>query len=104
MVIALLILSAMFRAIQEHAKWRNSPGWSILYGSWWLRTDHPLNLDGYHIASALHVGLLFVAALLWDWSFWWLPVAWIGFYQVNNLFYHVVFTHPDNWDLPIFKI
>ena len=69
MVVVLLFLSAMFRAIQEHAKWRNSPGWSILYGSWWLRTDHPLNLDGYHIASALHVGLLFIAALLWSWSF-----------------------------------
>lgn len=100
--IILLIFSAAFRAIQEHGKWRNSAEWSVLYGTWWLRTDHPLNLDGYHVSSSLHVWLVLFAGFFWQWSLWWVPVAWIAFYQVNNFFYHVVFTVPERRDWQLF--
>ena len=100
----MLILSAMFRAIQEHCKWRNSKEWSVLYNTWWLASNNKYNIDGYHVSSALHVGLLFVSALLYDFSYWLLPIFWICFYQVFNLFYHVVFTVKNKRDLPVFRI
>lgn len=97
MIFFLLTLSAIFRAIQEHAKWKNDKDLSIFHGTWFLKTDGFLNLDGYHICSFLHIFFFALAGYIFDYPIWSIPIfTHLFFYQIFNLFYHILFN-PKFW-------
>lgn len=106
LIYIILIIASISRAIQEHGKWRNSKEWSILYNTWFLKTNHKYNIDGYHVSSRI-----FVTSIVYlGWyiggmqSQWWLPLLLIEImYILYGIFYHIVFTPNDKRDWSLFR-
>ena len=94
-MIVFMLLSAMFRSIEQICCNRPDrtwlPEWVYSGGGW-------LNIDGYHISSALHYWSMFFAGgffILTDIALWWFPFIWFLYGNTFNLFYHVLFMKPE---------
>lgn len=86
-----ILMSAIFRAIEQISVFRES--WSWL-PKWITGRSGILNLDGYHIASALNIWSMFAAGycfIIAGIPLWWVPVLWLIHGNLFSLFYHVVF-------------
>jgi hypothetical protein len=106
-IIILIIIAGVSRAIMEQGKWRNSPEWSVLYGTWWLKHNHSYNIDGYHTSGRILVtAMAYLGWLLGGMQApWWTPlVAVEAMYLIYGLFYHVVFTPKGKRDWRLFKV
>jgi len=97
-----ILMSAIFRAIEQISVFRES--WSWL-PKWVTGRNGILNLDGYHIASALNIWSMFGAGYFFTVagiSLWWVPALWLIHGNLFSLFYHVVFMrqgHRENFFL-----
>ena len=103
-IIILIIIAGISRAIMEQGKWRNSPEWSVLYGTWWLKHNHSYNIDGYHTSGRVLVtSMCAVGWLMQDYPLWAVLVAVEAMYLIYGLFYHVIFTPPGKRDWRLFR-
>jgi len=86
-----ILMSAIFRAIEQISVFRES--WSWL-PKWVTGRSGILNLDGYHVSSALNIWSMFAAGyffIIAGKSLWWVPALWLIHGNLFSLFYHVVF-------------
>jgi len=105
---ALLISSAIFRALNQFQRWRNEfiswlPEWVF---SWDLNFWIVTTLDAEHVymggelvlfGIALYMlgRMIFVDVPLPRWLF--ITAIIFIYYQVFNLFYHFIFRYPEYW-------
>ncbi|MDZ7355779.1 MAG: hypothetical protein ONB55_21880 [candidate division KSB1 bacterium] len=93
-VFLFVLSSAVFRAIEQISVFRES--WSWL-PKWITRKSGILNLDGYHIASALNIWSMFAAGyffIIAGIPLWWVAGFWLVHGNLFSLFFHVVFMRP----------
>jgi hypothetical protein len=88
----------MFRSIEQIRFFRENITWlpRRVYCS-----DGRLNIDGYHIASALNIWSMFFAGYFFfttEMPLWWIPIFWFIHGNIFSLFYHVIFMKPGHRD------
>lgn len=107
--VALLFVSAVFRALEQIMRWNRElqswlPEWVFSWDFKFLST-----FDAVHVYMGITLIAFGVAFIFVPGNSripLWLGVAiviWL-YYQVFNLFYHVIFIWPDFWRWPILLI
>lgn len=97
-----LVLSAIFGALKQYIIYYNYktswlPEWVFLWESNLLST-----LDASHVYQGAWLMLFGLAFYLLDGMWWvWIVVLMVGYWQVYNLFYHVIFRRRAFWRWPI---
>lgn len=97
-IILFIMLSAMFRSIEQIHFFRPNLTW---LPPWVYSSGGRLNIDGYHISSALNIWCMFAAGYFFyieNISLWWVILLWLIHGNTFSLFYHVIFMKPDHRD------
>jgi len=98
----LFFLSAIFRAVDQLICWRQPettifPDWFFSPG-WWV-------IDVYHIAAGAKIWTMALAFYLFPLTLsitGWI-LAWFIYYQIFNLFFHVIFKRKGHRENFIFR-
>jgi hypothetical protein len=73
------------------------PGWVF---TWDLRILS--TLDAYHVYQGLWLVLFGAGFYVLGFTWWvWIAVVVVGYWQVYNLFYHIIFRRREYWRWPI---
>jgi hypothetical protein len=103
--IILFCVSAVFRALDQIIHWEQwgvswLPAWVFFWNCRYLST-----LDSFHTymgVKLISFGLAFYALPPLPW--WIVGGIILAYYQVFNLFFHIVFKKPKYWRWPILKL
>lgn len=103
--IALLIFSVIFRAIAQTERFRQ-PRQSWLYKTFLLDFNTPIPiLDAKHFWKGAKEVTLFLGAYLFPTTEWhWLILILFLYWQLFNLFFHVVFVYRFYWEYPFLRL
>ncbi len=100
--IFLLVLSVMARAIDHIKLWRQTyQSWL----PWWVfgwKTKISV-LDANHFYMGLYLISFGLGMYVSPYSWWWKPVEIYLYFQVFNLFFHVILKKRVYWRLPFFR-
>lgn len=100
--IGLLILSAIIRAVDHIALWVQC------YQSWlprWVfHWDMKIRVcDSEHFYMGGYLITFGLGMFISPYSWWWKPVEIYLYFQVFNLFFHVILKRWKYWRLPFFR-
>lgn len=90
-----LAASAIFRSMEQISNNRFDRTW---LPKWLISRGGRINIDGYHIVSALHYWSMFFAGIFYfmsGFSLWWIALLWLVYGNIFSLFYHVIFMKPE---------
>ena len=100
-VIILLVLLAGLSAWEEvqqlvqRGSWKREdyryPEWPTDYNTW------KKNFDSHHFAFGAFVLVMFSLMSLVKLEWWMIPIAWLVFFRVRNIFLHIIFKKKPIW-------
>ena len=101
LVIILFVLLSGLSAWEEvqqlvqRGSWKREdyryPEWTTNYNSIWK------NFDSHHFAFGAFVIVMFSLMSLVKIEWWMIPIVWLVFFRVRNIFLHIIFKKKPIW-------
>jgi hypothetical protein len=87
----LLIVSAIFRSLDQIMRWKQQDQTWLPEWIWTWHIGDFKALDAEHVYMGLKLTLACIGMHILNFQPWWAyPLIWFGYYQIFNLFFHII--------------
>lgn len=96
----ILIFSAIVRSLDQLTIFSYTQSWlPEKFFTWKVYKI----FDAVHTYMGIKLVSFGLGFLFYNWDYWTIPLTIYLYYQVFNLFFHVVWRYPEFWEIPFFR-
>lgn len=98
--IILIIISAIARSLDQLIRFGYSRSWLPEKIFNWEIAE---KLDAVHFYMGIKLISFGLGFYFYSWDLWTIPLTIYIYYQIFNLFFHIIWLYPEFWEFPFFR-